>query len=388
MFLSLGTIVVGVAICAIAIYYQQKARRLEQKVIVAARDRRAVSTEYQVANQLRDALMGAISDGVLILDDAQRIRFVNPPAEVFLGDHLIGETLIAATRHYELDTLVQNMSSGAMPTHEKRVELDHYLIRAQVHKVETSDGAMTILILRDETELRRLGRARQEMVANISHELRTPITTISLLVDTLLNGALDKSKRARRMVKDIQRETATLAQLVQEMRDLSLIESGQMPVKLTPTAADEMVRQSIEPLTSLAEDKNISLQIELPEGIMILADSGQMSRVLRNIFHNAVKFTPENGSIVVRVDPPSNDEDMVTFSIKDSGTGILPENLTRIFERFFQENLARTDGTGLGLAIARHIVRAHGGQIWVESVTGQGATFFFTVSPVSMTITE
>ncbi len=364
--------------CALGYALWQQNQALHAQILLAESGQRQADTQRTYAIQIRDHLLEAISDGVLLLDTQQRVLLMNSAAEALLDGDLTGETLIAATRHYELDTLVQNARPDDQDTNEKQIELNDYQMRARVFHLQTIDGPLSLLILRDETTLRRLSRARRDMVANISHELRTPITTVSLLVDTLLNGAMDKKKNTRKMLRDIQRETATLTQLVQEMRDLSLIESGQMPVKLMPTPLESLVHEGIEPLESLLENKEVTLDISLPEGVIVLADASQVQRVLKNIVHNAIKFTPEGGKIQVWAEVVPGDDEL-KIAVQDTGPGIAKENLDRIFERFFQENRARSDGTGLGLAIARHIIRAHGGRIWAQSVLDSGTCFYFTI---------
>ncbi|HVO69625.1 MAG TPA: HAMP domain-containing sensor histidine kinase, partial [Aggregatilineaceae bacterium] len=223
-----------------------------------------------------------------------------------------------------------------------------------------------------------LERSRRDMVSNIGHELSTPITAIGLLADTLLNVAeKEKPRRLRKMAKDIRREADTLTQLVQEMRDLSLIESGQMPIRLTSSNLLSIVQTSVEPLLTLVESKNQTISLAVPENICVLADDLQIQRAIKNILHNAVKFTPEGGQIQITATQNGNE---AILSVCDSGPGIPADDLPRVFERFFQADRARREGTGLGLAIVRHIVMAHGGRVWAESVEGEGATFYIALA--------
>ena len=161
------------------------------------------------------------------------------------------------------------------------------------------------------------------------------------------------------------------------MRDLALIESGQMPVRLTPSDLTEIVQQTVDQLMPLVENKQQTITVDVPQGTCVLADDLQIRRALKNILHNAVKFTPEMGLIEVRA---TISADEVIIAVKDSGPGIPPEDVPRLFERFFQVDRARRNGTGLGLAIVRHIVLAHGGRTWAESAPGEGATFFLTLA--------
>ena len=341
----------------------------EGKYRLSQSERRVLNQNYEREQQRATNLLHAIPEGLLILNKQQHIVLFNKAAESMLGQDLNDKTLISATRDYELDALVRQRDPE---DNEKRVHLQKRVIRARVtHFDDTS-----ILVLHDETELVRLTHARREMVQNISHELRHPITNVGLMAETLLNDEFNKPKKVRKMLKNIRRETDTLRQIVEEMRDLSLIESGQMPATFTNVDLNQVVNASYDALQSLAERKNQHIDIAIPESLVILADAAQIERVIRNILHNAIKFTPEDGHIDVRA---TANADTVTVSVCDSGPGIEEEHLPRIFERFYQEDFARSEGTGLGLAIARHIVLAHEGRIWAEHNPDTGTTFSFTV---------
>jgi two-component system phosphate regulon sensor histidine kinase PhoR len=179
------------------------------------------------------------------------------------------------------------------------------------------------------------------------------------------------------MLDQIQVQVQILSQLSQEMMELAQIESGQVLLKLVTAELEPFIRRTVTNLMPQAEMKNQHLSLLVPSGLLALVDEGMIGRVINNLVHNAIKFTPEGGTITVTAE--ANDED-VTIRVDDSGPGIPKEDQRRVFERFYKADRARSrGGTGLGLAIARHIVEGHGGQIWVESVPGQGATFCFTV---------
>ena len=329
------------------------------------------------AELLKTAIMKGIEDALLILDADLTIVEANESARRLFGQGLAGKTLMSALRQPDLEALIHDARRVRSETVERRIELDHRIFHARALAPPTSDSEFEIMTLRDVTQLQRLERARREMVSNISHELSTPITSIGLLADTLLNVAeREKPKRLRKMAKDIRRETDTLMHLVQEMRDLSLIESGQMPIRLTPAPLLPIVTNTLQQLESLAENKEQAVTVEVPADIAVLADEVQIQRALKNIVHNAIKFTPRGGHI--RISARHGDTEAV-LAVSDDGPGIPAEDLSRIFERFFQVDRARRHGTGLGLAIVRHIVRAHGGRTWAESVEGEGATFYIAL---------
>ncbi len=335
--------------------------------------------ERQIATleQLRDGILRAIDDALLVLDTDQRILVANAAAEALIGPDLVGKTLMAAIRQSDLENLIQDAQLVRGEGLERRIEYERLILHARA-AVDTAQDTIIVLTLRDVTEMQRLERARREMVSNVTHELSTPITAIGLLADTLVDGAAQgKVKKSRKIASEIRREVNTLTQLVQEMRDLSLIESGQMPVRLTPDNLLDIITAGVEPLLTLAENKEQTITIDVPGDILVLADDLQIRRAVKNIVHNAVKFSPNGGQIQITA---TTTEDEAIIAVKDTGPGIPAADLERIFERFFQVDRARRTGTGLGLAIVRHIVLAHGGRVWVESVEGAGATFYFALA--------
>lgn len=354
--------------------------RADERVAAASRAhlQQAHAQALAQAELLKSGIMESVEDALLILDTNLTIVETNQAAQKLFGQELTGKTLMSALRQPDLETLFYDARRVSSETVERRIELDHRVFHVRVLALPASDAEFEIMTLRDTTELQRLERARREMVSNISHELSTPITSIGLLAETLLSAAeREKPKRLRKMAKDIRRETDTLRHLVQEMRDLSLIESGQMPIRLTPTPLLPIVTNTLQQLESLAENKEQIVTIEVPEDIVVLADEMQIQRALKNITHNAIKFAPRGGHI--HISAQCSDAEAV-LAVSDDGPGIPDEDLSRIFERFFQVDRVRREGTGLGLAIVRHIVRAHGGRAWAESVQGEGATFYIALS--------
>jgi len=353
----------------------RRMRALERRLTEAERPLRAV---LEQALRRQDGILKAVDEALLVLDVEQRILLVNPAAEALLGHVRIGEKLIQMVDSPQLVELIDSARLVRGERVERRVEFGERILHARAVALQDGPEPLEVLALRDVTEIQRLERARREMVSNVSHELSTPITAIGLLADTLMDMAeKEKPKRLRKMVADIKREVDTLSQLVQEMRDLSLIESGQMPIRLTPTRLLDVVQASIEPLETLASGKRQTIEVNVPDEIVVLADTFQLQRALKNLLHNAVKYGPEQGEISVTA---SVDGDEAIIAVRDEGPGIAREDLPRIFERFYQADRARRSGTGLGLAIVRHIVLAHGGRVWAESVLGEGATFFIALA--------
>ncbi len=376
----LEIIAILAVLSALALAFWVIRLRAEARMAVAQADhlRQAHAQALAQAGQLKGGIMKGVEDALFILDTDLTIVDANEAAQRLFGQDLAGKTLISALRQPDLEALLHDARRVRSETVERRIELNHRIFHGRALALADAEMGLEIMTLRDVTQLQRLERARREMVSNISHELSTPITSIGLLAETLLSVAeREKPKRLRKMAKDIRRETDTLTHLVQEMRDLSLIESGQMPIRLTPSPLLPIVSGTVEQLESLAENKQQTVTVDVPTDIVVLADEVQIQRALKNIVHNAIKFTPNGGHIHISVQ--RGDAEAV-LAVSDDGPGIPAEDVPRVFERFFQVDRARHEGTGLGLAIVRHIVRAHGGRTWAESVEGEGATFYFSLS--------
>ncbi len=250
------------------------------------------------------------------------------------------------------------------------------------------------IAIEDQTELHRLERARRDFVTNISHELRTPLASVRLLVETLEDAIDTNRDQAQTFVAKIEDEVQHLTSMVNELLELSRLESGRIPMSMEPIKSEPLVREVMARMLPLAQRHRVTLQTDVESGeTVVAADSRQISRVLVNLVHNAIKFTPSGGTIIVgtrRKEEPA----MQCFFVKDTGIGIRSEDLPRVFERFYKANRARskTDfigpgggGSGLGLAIARHVIEAHGGRIRAESIYQQGSTFSFTLPIISGT---
>lgn len=252
----------------------------------------------------------------------------------------------------------------------------------------SSPRAYFAISIEDLTELRRLERVRRDFIANISHELRTPLASVRLLAETLEEAIDTDPERAQEFVEKIENEVQHLSSLVTELLELARIESGQMPMTIEPVGAEQLVREVMARMLPLAQRHRVTLRTEIAQGeTQVAADSKQIARVLVNLVHNAIKFTPSGGEVVIGTRAQEEGRTQ-QFFVRDTGVGIRPEELPRIFERFYKADRARSKadyigpgggGSGLGLAIARHVVEAHGGRISAQSVPGQGSAFLFTL---------
>ncbi len=297
---------------------------------------------------------------------------------------LIGRSLMETF----LDHRVEETAWAATPQNPTTIEVDYtgiaerrLLLRFRVDR----DGGQWLLI-EDVTELRRLQRIRTEFIDNLSHELRTPVTTIRLLTETL-SADLDRTQanvppRMRDRIQKIDVETEHLAQMVTELLDLSRIEGGAAELHFANVKIGAVIDAAIERLRTFAERQRIRLDTDsAPDLPKVRGHKERLSQVLVNLLHNAVKFSPEESVVTVKAQRAA-DEAFVAVSVTDQGLGIGSADLDRVFERFYKVDKARErahGGTGLGLSIARHIVEGHGGRIWAESERRRGSTLTFTL---------
>jgi two-component system, OmpR family, phosphate regulon sensor histidine kinase PhoR len=293
----------------------------------------------------------------------------------------IGRSFAEVARHHQL---IEVWQQGCTHTTEQvtAVEMNQQEVFIQmiVTPLETGDNRNCMVILQDLTRIHRLETVRRDFVSNISHELRTPIASLKALIETLRVAALDDPPAVQRFLNRAEEEVDALTQLVQELLELSRIESGKVPLRLKPTAVEEVVLLPVERLRAQAERNNLTLTMDIPLDLPpVLADASRIQQVIGNLVHNAVKFTPEGGMVEVQA-RLNEGGTAVVLAVIDTGVGIPTADLTRIFERFYKADRARSGGgTGLGLAISRHLVKAHGGQLEVKSKEGKGSTFYFSL---------
>jgi two-component system, OmpR family, phosphate regulon sensor histidine kinase PhoR len=331
------------------------------------------------------AVLGMMTDGVIIVDPQNRIQLINPAA-VSMFDIVYPEvearSLIEVVRHHQIDELLAHCRQL---NESQTTTIEIPARQLYLHATATPLGAAlpenTLLLFQNLTRLRRLETVRQDFVSNISHELRTPLASLKALTETLQESALDDPPAAQRFLSRMETEVDALGQMVEELLELTRIESGRVPLKMSPTSSEQLIKKAVERLNEQAERAGLTVEIDCPPELPpVLADAIRLEQVIVNLLHNAIKFTPPGGYIRLSA---KRQDDTVVFAVQDTGVGIAADNLPRIFERFYKTDRARSGGgTGLGLAIARHLVEAHGGKIWAESVEGKGSTFYFSIPTV------
>lgn len=354
----------------------------------------ATFDDAQAERDRLSAVLRTMADGVIIVDRDERVLLANDAARRILDVRLTpsrpgvgsaaydGPTLIELTRDHQF----QEILAAAENQRGSRVELIRCrptgrYVRVTAAPLGDAGDFAWLLIIQDVSELRRAEVVRREFIANVSHELNTPIASIKALVETLEDGALEDESVARDFLNRVHVEVDALAQLVRELIELSRIESGQTSLDVQPTQPSDLVEHVVERLQNQAQRSGLTLQGLVPEDLpLVRADRERLKIVFTNLLHNAIKFTPVGGTISVIAAHLPDEPDVVVFRVRDTGLGIPSSDLPRIFERFYKVDKSRSSsGTGLGLAVAKHIVQAHGGRIWVESVEEEGSTFSFTV---------
>ena len=345
------------------------------------------STRSHLASQLKEVIdennrlsagLDKLTDGVLIASSDGRIKFANPAALQIFGEELIERRVSEVLRHHQLIQAWQRaQTTGGLQSESVEIPSLKLFLQLIVIPDEHATGE-TLLLIQDLTRLRRLETVRRDFISNLSHELRTPLASLKALTETLTGGALDDPPAAHKFINQIEIEVDALAQMVNELLGLSQIESGRLNLELRTIDVCDLLRGAAERMRLQAERAGLALQVECLQDLpKVDIDEMRLEQVLVNLIHNAVKFTHPGGRVVLTA---KAEKDRIQISVSDTGVGINPEDITRIFERFYKSDRSRSGGgTGLGLSIARHIVEAHGGKIWAESEPGRGSCFYFTV---------
>jgi two-component system phosphate regulon sensor histidine kinase PhoR len=354
---------------------------------------RAVAGEPIPAGELVEAMMSSMREGMLVVDGDLRVVAANATARGLFGFDEGGRAAMRREQPPRLGELTRNpvVLSAYLDAIERgaRVEVKVEMTDAERRvfdlrvaplqgcarggREEAARGAVGVFF--DITRLERLERVRQEFLSNVSHELRTPLTAIRTFVETLDSGALDDADNNRRFLSIIDRNAARMHSLIDDILELSAIESGAAAVEARPVRLRSMINDVLTALAARAAERGVALRNEVGEEIVVRADARRLEQMLTNLCDNAIKFTSEGGAVVVAHER-AGDRDRI--SVADTGEGIPAAHIHRIFERFYRVDRARSralGGTGLGLAIVKHLARAHGGEATVRSTPGEGSTF-------------
>jgi two-component system phosphate regulon sensor histidine kinase PhoR len=336
------------------------------------------------------AVLLSMFGGVMVTDKKGEIILVNDTLkkELQIKQNPKRKFSLEVIRNIEIQEVIEQVLCEKSGIFSKEIIIDEpakktfLLHAAPVLKEGRPDGA--VLIFHDITELRRLENIRKDFIANLSHELRTPVTNIQGYAETLLAGAWQDEKNLKEFLNIIYSDTEKLAYLIKDILDLSKIESTDKPLKLDLVNLNNLIRETVKNINKQANEKQIKLELNLDENISkIKVDKIQIQQAISNIIDNAMKYTPKQGEIKVST---TQFKDEVRIDISDTGIGIPERDLERIFERFYRVDKARSrklGGTGLGLSIVKNIILNHNGKIWCKSTEEKGSTFSFTLPILS-----
>lgn len=383
---------------------------LSQQLIPGAKSaaRAAREAASVPASELLEAMLDSLREGMLVVDGELRVVASNAAArglfkfgenaggaaeqrrqsphlgELTRNPAVLSAYLGAIERGERLEAKVELTEAAERRVFELRVApLQPRSAAAGAQAQRSAAGAPpasspargAVGVFFDITRLERLERVRQEFLSNVSHELRTPLTAIRTFVETLEDGAIDDAANNRRFLSIIDRNAARMHSLIDDILELSAIEAGTATFEVRPVRLRAMIDDVLTALAAHGAARGLALRNEVAEDVSVFADARRLEQMLTNLCDNAIKFNAEGGAVCIRHERVGGRD---RISVADTGEGIAPEHLRRIFERFYRVDRARSralGGTGLGLAIVKHLARAHGGEATVQSVVGQGSTF-------------
>jgi len=363
------------AITRVARAAEQTARVMQQQIDLLIAERNQAG-----------AILDSMAEGVIALDGQGCVLQLNPAAARLFSLEAgvaTGKPLMEVIRHHELNELVAQVRTRQQPG-SRELTLLHPVARTlmacAVSCARTEPaGPSVVVVIQDLTELHRYERLRREFVANVSHELKSPLTAIRSLTETLLTGALEDAANRHRFVTLVDEEAARLGRLIEDLLQLSQIESQPVTPRVQAVPLRPLVQEVFATLQPELAKRRVRVSMTLKEQWVVQADSDRLRQVLMNLLDNAIKYNREGGSITVTAEPEGQ---LLRIGVADTGIGIPAEDAPRIFERFYRVDKARSrelGGTGLGLSIVKHIVESHGGTVTVTTRPGEGSTFSFTL---------
>jgi len=341
--------------------------------------------EIKKQNQELAAIFNSMIEGIIVVDNTRRIVSINPAVEKIFGilnKDAQGRAFLEVIRNNEISEIINSvLAVGKSLSAEITLVLQgHRIFELNAVPVFENDSVNgCLVVVHDITEIRRLETVRSDFVANVSHELKTPLTSIKGFVETLLEGALDDKKNSHNFLTIIQNHADRLNSLVNDLLSLSHLESKDMTLEISEVNLHQVAGEVILGFGSQLKKKKVEIIEELGSDILVKADKDRIKQVFTNLIDNAIKFNKKDGIVKIYAEEING---KIKITIEDSGAGIPEKDIPRIFERFYRVDKARSrelGGTGLGLSIVKHIVELHGGMIAVESTEGLGSRFFFTL---------
>lgn len=347
-------------------------------------------TEAAESRRELEAMIDSMQDAVVAIDPAGRIQWTNQrmqrliPGTSFSSAIRVGHALVQTIRDPEVLECMRIALADRMLSERRSTSL----LPGRIFEVAASPmpGGGAVAVLHDITRIEQVERTQREFVANVSHELRTPLTSITGYVETLLDHEASLSTQAREFLTTIHKNATRMNRLTEDLLVMARVESSEQELHPAPVRADMLVQDAVQAMSGMVQDEEAVLEIGETTDCEIFADQDSIVQVLSNLIENAIKYgkprAEERSRVVVSAQQLHEPAGVVEFRVRDFGQGIASEHLTRIFERFYRVDKARSresGGTGLGLAIARHVVQTQGGTIRAESELNAGSTFIFTL---------
>ncbi|MFA5410810.1 MAG: ATP-binding protein [Candidatus Omnitrophota bacterium] len=341
--------------------------------------------EVEIQNQHLRAILRTMVEGIIVTDKSGRIISINPTVEKIFNitqQGAEGKLLLEAVRNNDIAEIINAvLKNGKFISQELNLVLPAQgIFKINASPIFEKDAVIgCLLVIHDITEMRRLETMRRDFVANVSHELKTPLTSIKGFVETLLEGAMEDRENSRHFLGIIQNHSERLNNLINDLLDLSHIESREIKLEITDFSLRGLTEEVLSGFKSKAKEKALEITNALDKALSVKADKDKIEQVLTNLADNAIKFNRQNGTVRIYSEGLG---EKIKVTIEDSGIGIPAKDLSRIFERFYRVDKARSrelGGTGLGLSIVKHIVELHGGSVGVESSEGLGSKFWFTL---------
>ena len=341
--------------------------------------------EVKTQNQKLAAIFNSMIEGVIVLDKEKRIMSINSTIEKMFGvskKDAEDRPFLEAIRNNDISDVIGDVLKKGEPV-SAELTLKYPVNKiSEVSATPIFDNKKVtgcLVVIHDITEIRKLETMRSDFVANVSHELKTPLTSIKGFIETLLEGALDDKENSRSFLVIIQEHAKRLNDLVNDLLSLAHLESKEITLEKNDVHLRELVEGVVLGFRSQLRKKGIEIKDELPSGLSIRADKNRIEQVFTNLIDNAIKFNKEKGFIRIYSQDADN---KIKIAVEDSGSGIPEKDMSRIFERFYRVDKARSrelGGTGLGLSIVKHIVELHGGSTGAESAEGVGSKFWLAL---------
>ena len=326
------------------------------------------------------ALLDTMGDGVIVTDENGTITLLNKTAQAIFNldnSKYLGLRLADVIRDFEIIRMASNCVERKESIQDE-IEIPEIRRYLSVTTTPVGSGSEVgvLITVHDLTNIRQLENTRKEFVSNVSHELRSPLASLKAMVGTLENGAYEDRKIASDFLTRIDRDVDRMTSLVADLLELSRLESGQENIELEAVEVKALVAETISIVLDQIENSP-TISSNIVDTVEVLGDKQKITQILINLLQNSAKFTSHEGKVTVSA---KFDDEFLEISVQDTGSGIGTEHLPHLFERFYKVDRSRRDGgTGLGLAIVKHIVQAHGGVVYVDSIEGEGSNFHFTL---------